>query len=109
MKKKGLLSLLVMLALCLGLFAGYRHRMLGRVNNVQPLRIMVDGTRYVVCGSMESPPESTPDGVITEILDAADYPEKDGQANFGTVGMPYWKIGDEILVEAGRYYLFNES
>ena len=99
----------VILLLCLGVYAGYRYHMTGRVNGVQPLRIRIDGTRYVICGAAETLPNTPPDGTITEIIDAIAYPEKDGQANFGTIGMPYWYIGDKIVVASGQYYLFNES
>lgn len=109
MKKKILAAVLAALLLVgLGAFAMIR-RSQNLVANAQPLRIMIDGTRYVINGSVESRPDAAPDGTIQEILAWGDFPKEDGQANFGTAGMPYWHIGDKIVVESSMYYVFAES
>ena len=109
MKKKQIAAIIcVILLLCLSLFFGYRHRMLHRVNGYQPMRIMVDGILYSHGGGVKQErPDGPPDGTITEIIAPHVYPQKDGQANFGSVGTPYWHYGSEIVVEGDRYYIFD--
>lgn len=109
-KRRILMAICLLLLLCLGLFLWYRHSLLNRVADLQPLMIMVDGTRYVCYGNTEEkPPDAPSDGVITKVNSKTDYPDADGEANFGTMGMPYWRIGSKILVESNQsYYILSK-
>ena len=96
--------------LCLTAFFWYRHTRLNRISGLQPMMIMAEGRRYVHNGeALEQRPEGPPDGRVTKINHKTDYPDEDGEANFGTVGMPYWRVENEVVVEASKYYLFEES
>ena len=109
MRKKAWIGLLVLAALlCLGAYTGYRHRVMDRVVGLQPMQIMVDGKRYVHNGGAQlQRPEGAPDGFITQVNDSTDYPDADGEANFGKVGMAYWKVMSSIVVETEKYYVFR--
>ena len=114
MKMKRIVTILcAMLLLCMlftGLYFWYRHIMLSRVIGYQPMRVMVDGNLYMNYGDQQpEKPAGDPDGMITEIIGTASFPKKDGQANFGSVGIPYWHVGDKIVVAYGQYYLFEQS
>ena len=103
----GILSLLI---LCAGLYFWYRHKMMNQVVGYQPLRIMVDGSLYMNFGeTQQEKPAGEPDGTITEIIGVASFPREDGQANFGSVGIPYWHVEDKIVVAYEQYYLFKQS
>jgi len=97
------------LLLSVGMYFWYRHKMLNQVIGYQPMWIMVDGVLYSHGGgAKQEKPEGPPDGTITEIIARHGYPQKDGQANFGSVGTPYWHYGGKIVVEGSRYYIFDE-
>jgi len=103
-------AVLLLCVLCTGLFFWYRHRMLNRIIGHQPMRIMVDGNLLYNYGdTLQKKPDSLADGTITEIIGTASFPKKDGQANFGVVGMPYWHLEDKIVVEYEKFYLFGQS
>ena len=103
----GILSLLI---LCAGLYCWQWYKAMNRVVGYQPNRIMVDGSLYMNFGDTQpEKPKGEPDGTITEIIGTAYFPKEDGQANFGAVGMPYWLLEDEVVVEYGKYYLFDQS
>ena len=103
----GILSLCI---LCAGLYFRYRHKMLNQVIGFQPMRIMVDGDLYMNFGeTQQEKPAGSPDGTVTEIIGTAHFPRKDGQANFGSVGIPYRYVEDKIVVEYNKYYLFKQS
>lgn len=110
MKKKDLTCVLVLALLCLGLFAGYRQRMRNKVNDFQPMQIMVEGKIYIhSSGAKKERPEGTPDGVITKVNYGTDYPDADGEANFGTLGTPYWKTPEGICVSVNNKYLLFKN
>ena len=106
-KKRGLVAVGFLLLLCLGVFFWYRHSLLNRVIDYQPMQIMVDGRKYIHNGTAaQERPQEPPDGAITKVNGKTDYPDADGEANFGTVGMPYWRDGANIIVESSQYYVF---
>ena len=99
-------ALCVVLLMCLGLVLWYRHKMLNRVLGLQGYMIMVDGIRYRSFGPIPTDePEGIPDGMVHRVNDPADYPDEDGEANFGSVGMPYWKVPLGICVYKNDDYI----
>ena len=103
-------GILLLCMLCTGWYFWYRYKMLNRVIGYQPMRIMVDGDLYMNFGeTQQDKPAGSPDGTVTEIIGTAHFPKKDGQANFGSVGIPYWYVEDKIVVEYNTYYLFKQS
>ena len=67
-------------------------------------RVMVDGVKYIHYGvKAEQQPAGLPDGTLSRINSAADYPDENGEANFGEEGMPYWHT------EAGLVVLWNQA
>ena len=113
MKKELIGRLLALLLLCLGLYAGYRGYMLSRVmgtaateNALAPM-VMAEGTVWQLSSEADGGLSRKPDGTIREII-GNEIPEQEGQANFGTVGMPYWKLTDGLMVYVnGKYYIMN--
>ena len=101
------------LLLCMvlaGLYFWHRQKMLNQIIGFQPMRIMVDGDLYMNFGeTQQERPAGSPDGTVTEIIGVASFPREDGQANFGSVGSPYWYVEDKIVVEYNKYYLFKQS
>ena len=84
--------------------------MLSQVIGYQPMRIMVDEILYMNFGeTQQEKPAGKPDGTITEIIGTASFPKEDGQANFGSAGMPYWYVEDKIVVAYEQHYLFRQS
>ena len=106
----GICTVLLLLFLVLGLGFWYRYRMMHQVNGIQPYMIMVDGTRYSNFGPVQTDKaEGAPYGVVHRVTDPSDYPSEDGEANFGTVGMPYWKVSLGVCVyENGKYILLRD-
>ena len=101
----GILSLCI---LCVGLYFWHWYKAANRIIDHQPMRIMVDGIMYSHGGGIkQEKPEGPPDGTVTEIVEPHVYPQKDGQANFGSVGTPYWRYGSKIVVECDQYCIFD--
>ena len=101
-------GILLVCMLLMGLYFWQWYKAMNRINALQPMRIMVDGELYSHGGGVKQErPEGLPDGFITEVIEPVDYPEKDGQANFGSVGSPYWYYGSKIVVECDRYRIFD--
>ncbi len=99
----GILSLCI---LCAGLYFWQWHKAVNRVNGIQPYMIMVEGTRYRNFGPVPTEkPEGAPMGTVCRVNEPADYPDEDGEANFGTVGMPYWKAPLGICVYYKEAYI----
>ena len=85
-------AVLLLLTLALGFGFWYRYKMLHTLSGIQPYMMMVDGIRYRNFGPVSTEkPEGAPLGTVSRVNEPADYPDADGEANFGTVGMPYWK------------------
>ena len=103
-------AVLLSCVLFTGLYSWYRYRMMHQIIGHQPYRIMVDEVLYMNFGeTQQEKPTGEPDGTITEIIGVACFPQEDGQANFGSVGIPYWHVEDKIVVEYDQYYLFKQS
>ncbi len=99
-------AVLLLLSLLLGGFFWYRHKILHRINGIQPYMIMVDGIRYRNFGPVPTEkPEGAPLGTVCRVNEPADYPDEDGEANFGNVGMPYWKDPLGICVYYREEYI----
>ena len=112
MKRELLGRLLTLLLLCLCLLLGYRYYMLHRVmgvaapeNALAPM-VMVDGRVWQLSAESHSGFSRSPDGTIREIVGNG-IPEE-GQANFGTPGMPYWEMSDGLMVYVnGKYFIMT--
>ena len=103
-------AVLLSCVLFTGLYSWYRYRMMHQIIGHQPYRIMVDEVLYMNFGeTQQEKPAGEPDGTITEIIGVASFPREDGQANFGSVGIPYWHVEDKIVVVYEQYYLFKQS
>ena len=103
-------AVLLSCVLFTGLYSWYRYRMMHQIIGHQPYRIMVDEVLYMNFGeTQQEKPAGEPDGTITEIIGVASFPREDGQANFGSVGIPYWHVEDKIVVAYEQYYLFKQS
>lgn len=100
-------AVLLLLSLALGLGFWYRYKMLHQVNNFQPMRIMVDGVMYFQSGIKQDRPDRSPDGTITKIIAPHEYPQNDGEANFGSVGMAYWKDMGSVIVDGDQYHILR--
>lgn len=99
-------AVLLLLFLVLGLGFWYRYKMLHQVNGIQPYMIMVDGIRYSNFGPIPTDqPEGEPMGTVHRVTDPYDYPDENGEANFGTMGMPYWKDPLGICVYVNEEYI----
>ena len=99
-------AILLLCMLCSGLFFWYRHKMLNQIIGIQPYMIMVDGIRYSNFGPVPTEkPEGEPDGTVYRVNEPADYPDEDGETNFGEVGMPYWKVPLGICVYQNEAYI----
>lgn len=108
MKKKIHAVLFVsILLLSIGLFCGARLEK--TVLNAKPALVMLDGVLYSVSGCAEQRPDAPPDGTIREVLETGEFPTENGQANFGSPGMHYWRVDEGIVVEASMYYVLTES
>ena len=96
----------MILLLSLGWYFWHRYKMQNQTVGLQPMIIMVEGTQYW-CFDQRLPekPEGTPDGRVLRVNAAGDYPDEDGEANFGTVGMPYWKVPLGICVYSNEEYI----
>ena len=103
-------GLLLFCMLCTGLSFCYRYKMMHQIIGYQPNRIMVDEILYMNFGeTQQEKPTGEPDGLITEIIGSASFPKENGQANFGSAGMPYWYVEDKIVVAYEQYYLFKQA
>ena len=103
-------AVLLICMLFTGLYSWYRYRMMHQIIGHQRYRIMVDEVLYMNFGeTQQEKPAGEPDGTITEIIGVASFPREDGQANFGSVGIPYWHVEDKIVVAYEQYYLFKQS
>ena len=103
-------AVLLSCVLFTGLYSWYRYRMMHQIIGHQPYRIMLDEVLYMNFGeTQQEKPAGEPDGTITEIIGVASFPREDGQANFGSVGIPYWHVEDKIVVAYEQYYLFKQS
>ena len=101
-------GILLLCMLFTGLYFWQWYKAMNRINALPLMLIMVDGELYSHGGGVkQEKPEGPPDGIITEIVDPHDYPQKDGQANFGSVGASYWHYGSKIVVECDRYRIFD--
>ena len=110
MKKELAGRFLTLLLLCLGLCIGYRHYTLSRVMGARvpetalaPM-VMVEGTVWQVSDNTDRGIGGTPDGTIRKIIEN-EIPREDGQANFGTEGMPYWHLPEGLMVCVNGNYL----
>ena len=103
-------AILLLVGLALGIGFWYRYKMMHQVIGIQPYMIMVDGVRYSSFGPVTTEkPMGPPDGRVHQVNDPADYPDEDGEANFGAVGMPYWKVFWGIcLYQDEEYILLRE-
>ena len=96
----------LLLILVLGLGFWYRYRMMHQVIGIQPYMIMVDGIRYSNFGPIPmDKPDGEPEGIVHQVNDPSDYPDEDGEANFGNVGMPYWKAPLGLCVYWNEEYI----
>ena len=82
-----------------------RYRQTHFVAGLQMRRVMVDGVRYIHYGAKAGQqPDGLPDGTISRVNAATDYPDEDGEANFGEVGMPYWHTEEGLVILCGQAY-----
>lgn len=102
-------AVLLLLFLMLGLGFWHRYRMLHQVLNFQPMRIMVDGVMYLQSGVKQERPEGLPDGTVTKVVAPHEYPQNDGEANFGSVGMAYWIDMGAVIVDGDQYQILRPA
>ena len=99
-------GILLVCMLLTGLYFRRWYKAVNQINGIQPYMIMVDGIRYSNFGPAPTEkPEGAPLGTVSRVNAPADYPDEDGEANFGTVGMPYWKAPLGICVYYNEAYI----
>ncbi len=99
-------GILTLCILCAGLYFWQWYKAMNRVVGIQPYMIMVEGVRYRNFGPVPTEkPEGAPIGTVIRVNEPADYPDEDGESNFGTVGMPYWKAPLGICVYYREEYI----
>lgn len=75
------------------------QRILNQPINMLPYLIMVDDILYQYTYDLPEEPEEPEDGTMKEIV-LGKKPYKHEQANFGDVGMKYWRVEDYIVVKS---------
>lgn len=74
-----------------------------------PNLLMVDGILYQMDSEVGNYIGRQPDGILTTVIENV-VPGKNGQANFGQNGMPYWHHQKDILVMVNdKCFLFEEA
>lgn len=73
------------------------------VEDALPFLIMVDGELYQGYEITQDIPEDSVEGYITKVV-PNEIPKENQTANFGNVGMPYWKSGGKIYVTNNDCY-----
>ena len=95
---KKIAALIICCLLCAALMFGCAQQITQQSEGCYAAAIMVDGTVYYQeFGPM--PGEVDPSAIIgytTRVVDA--FPEKEGEANFGTDNMPYARVQEGIAV-----------
>ena len=75
--------------------------------NVLAPMVMVNETLWQLSEESDGGFSRSPDGTFREIV-GNEIPTKNGQANFGTEGMPYWELSDGIMVYVnGKYFIMK--
>lgn len=92
MKKKYIMVGLLIIVL-LGIVLFYERP----VEDALPTLARIDGTLYQWYDYVQEKPENEADGYIIEIVSGT-IPKNNQTANFGNVGMPYWKTDNEICI-----------
>ena len=108
MKKELVGRLFACVLLCLVLYGVCRYYLGTAVpENVLPPMVMADGTVWQLYSESDGGLSRKSDGSIREII-GNEIPGQEGQANFGTVGMPYWNLTDGLMVYVnGKYYIMK--
>ena len=104
--KRKIVAACAAILMLVGIGYGRMHyRQTHFVVGLQMRRVMVDGAKYIHYGEKaEQQPNGLPDGTISRVNNATDYPDEDGEANFGEVGMPYWHTEDGLVILCDQAY-----
>ena len=70
-----------------------------------PPLIMVDGTIYRQYDTAEELPPDAAEGYITKVILENKMPSENDCANFGDVGMQYWKTDEKIYTQDNNCYI----
>lgn len=71
----------------------------GPAENSLPYMIMADGTIYQAKDTAEEIPDDAVQCTITKTVLENKMPDENGCANFGEVGMKYWKTENAVYIQ----------